>query len=118
MIELAVLDIAGTTVEEHGAVYVALEEAVRAAGGRPSTADIQHWMGADKREAITVLLTEGLGRAPETGTVDAAVTDFRSRLDAAYTERVPTPLPAFPRRSPCCAPPGSKWLSPPGSTAG
>ncbi|WP_371783495.1 phosphonatase-like hydrolase [Streptosporangium subroseum] len=97
MIELAVLDIAGTTVEEHGAVYVALEEAVRAAGGHPSIADIQRWMGADKREAITALLTEGLGRAPETGAVDDAVAGFRSRLDAAYTDRVPTPLPGVPQ---------------------
>lgn len=32
MIELVVLDVAGTTIEEHGSVYDALEAAVRAAG--------------------------------------------------------------------------------------
>ncbi|MFC7099508.1 hypothetical protein ACWDA3_28735 [Nonomuraea rubra] len=68
MIELAVLDIAGTTVEEHGAVYVALEEAVRAAGGTPSAADIGRWMGSGKREAITALLDgPGAGRRPTRG---------------------------------------------------
>ncbi|MFC7586592.1 hypothetical protein ACFQYP_24760 [Nonomuraea antimicrobica] len=36
MIELAALDIAGTTVDERGAVYQALEESVRAAGGTPT----------------------------------------------------------------------------------
>ncbi|SDM63646.1 HAD family hydrolase [Nonomuraea jiangxiensis] len=64
MIELAVLDIAGTTVDEHGAVYLALEQAVRAAGGAPTAADIQRWMGAGKREAITALLTPAPSQAP------------------------------------------------------
>ncbi|WP_043622633.1 phosphonatase-like hydrolase [Nonomuraea candida] len=96
MIELAVLDIAGTTVEEHGAVYLALEEAVRAAGGDPSAAAIRRWMGADKREAITALLAESQGGAPAPETVDAAFADFRARLDAAYAARPPAPLPGVP----------------------
>ncbi|MFD0472481.1 HAD family hydrolase [Nonomuraea thailandensis] len=121
MIELAVLDIAGTTVEEHGAVYLALEEAVRAAGGAPSAADIRRWMGADKREAITALLTGapgGQGAEPPSGgpraepaggsragapdgrpseeVVDAAFADFRARLGAAYAARPPAPLPGVP----------------------
>jgi phosphonatase-like hydrolase len=100
VIELAVLDIAGTTVEEHGAVYLALEEAVRAAGGTPTAADVRRWMGADKREAITALLTgspggpETTGPAPEV--VDAAFADFRARLSAAYAARPPAPLPGVP----------------------
>ncbi|HWC79577.1 MAG TPA: hypothetical protein VG756_06400 [Pseudonocardiaceae bacterium] len=57
MIELAVLDIAGTTVDEEGTVYRVLAEAVRAAGGDPTPAQIEAWMGADKREAIHALLT-------------------------------------------------------------
>ncbi|UBU10241.1 phosphonatase-like hydrolase [Nonomuraea gerenzanensis] len=110
MIELAVLDIAGTTVEEHGAVYLALEEAVRAAGGNPSAADIRRWMGADKREAITALLTSpptggaapesraagAVGGVPSDDTVDAAFADFRARLRAAYAARPPAPLPGVP----------------------
>lgn len=34
MIELASLDMAGTTVEEHGLVYLALENAVLESGSR------------------------------------------------------------------------------------
>jgi len=86
VIELAVLDIAGTTVEEYSAVYVALEEAVREAGGTPTEADIQRWMGADKREAITDMV-------PDVSTVDAALADFRTRLAAAYAARPPHLLP-------------------------
>ncbi|GAA3591448.1 phosphonatase-like hydrolase [Nonomuraea rosea] len=96
MIELAVLDVAGTTVEEHGAVYLALEEAVRAAGGAPDTAAIQRWMGADKREAITALLAESPSGPPDPGTVEAAFADFRARLSAAYAARPPSPLAGVP----------------------
>ncbi|WP_218006782.1 phosphonatase-like hydrolase [Microtetraspora fusca] len=95
-IELVVLDMAGTTVEEHGAVYEALAEAVTAAGGRPTEADIQRWMGASKREAITRLLAESTGQDPDEATVDAAFADFRARLDKAYRDRPPAPLPGVP----------------------
>jgi phosphonatase-like hydrolase len=91
VIELAVLDIAGTTVEEHQAVYRALEDAVTSAGGRPSTADIQHWMGAGKREAIAALLD-----TDDTDRIDAAFADFRRRLAAAYRDTPPVPLPGVP----------------------
>jgi phosphonatase-like hydrolase len=88
-IELVVLDMAGTTVEEHGTVYEVLAEAVAAAGGRPTKDAVQRWMGADKREAITNLL----GGEPDTATVDATYADFRARLDKAYRDRPPTALP-------------------------
>ncbi|HEY0804547.1 MAG TPA: phosphonatase-like hydrolase [Pseudonocardiaceae bacterium] len=88
MIELAVLDIAGTTVEEHQAVYRALEEAVTAAGGHPTAADIQHWMGAGKREAIAAMLGHD--------DIDAAFLDFRRRLGAASRDTPPVPLPGVP----------------------
>ncbi|MGN6607281.1 MAG: phosphonatase-like hydrolase [Jatrophihabitans sp.] len=86
MIDLAVLDIAGTTVEEHGLVYEVLAEAVRGQGGRPSADEVAAWMGADKRTAITALLD---GR----GDVDAAFADFRTRLERSYRERPPQALP-------------------------
>ncbi|PXY34561.1 phosphonatase-like hydrolase [Prauserella sp. PE36] len=96
MIELAVFDIAGTTVEERNAVYTALEEAVVAAGGAPSKDDIQRWMGAGKREAITAMLTESTGRVPSADVVDQGLADFRARLAAAYSETPPVPLPGVP----------------------
>ncbi|TCO45817.1 phosphonatase-like hydrolase [Actinocrispum wychmicini] len=87
MITLAVLDIAGTTVQEHGAVYRALAEAVDA----PESL-IPPWMGADKEEAIKGLLTE-LGRTATPELVSTLYADFRQRLDDSYTVKPPEPLP-------------------------
>jgi phosphonatase-like hydrolase len=90
MIALAVLDIAGTTVQEHGAVYQALADAVDV----PSAA-IPPWMGADKREAIAGLLLES-GRTPTDALVTGMYQDFRRRLDEAYVIKPPEPLPGVP----------------------
>ncbi|WP_062432878.1 phosphonatase-like hydrolase [Herbidospora daliensis] len=84
MIELVVLDVAGTTIEEHGSVYEALEAAVRAAGATPTPEEVHRWMGAGKREAIA-----GLLGAPS----EAAYQDFRARLASLYATKPPYPLP-------------------------
>lgn len=86
MIDLAVFDIAGTTVEEDGVVYEALAQAVRAHGGTPSEGDVERWMGADKRTAITALLDGS-------GDVDSAFREFRALLGQRYRERPPRPMP-------------------------
>ncbi|GLZ40325.1 phosphonatase-like hydrolase [Actinokineospora sp. NBRC 105648] len=87
-IDLVALDMAGTTVQEGGAVYRALADAVTAASGAlvPAAA-IHRWMGADKREAIAALLA---GAPAE---VDTVFDDFRTRLAAAYEADPPTALP-------------------------
>lgn len=95
MIELAVLDIAGTTVQEDGAVYVALEDAVVAAGASPSEADISRWMGADKTEAITALLALQ-GTTPPQDVVAKTFDDFRARLTAQYRANPPEPVDGVP----------------------
>lgn len=87
-IELVACDIAGTTIQEHGAVYAALDQAVSAAGAAVSRDDVARWMGADKREAIKALLG---GEATEQ-TVTGVHQDFRSRLATAYAERPPEPF--------------------------
>lgn len=93
-VDLAVLDIAGTTVQEHGAVYTALAGAVRAAAGGPvGQEELDGWMGGDKTEAITALLTAAEGEAPQCARVAEVLDDFRRRLAAAYAERAPTPVP-------------------------
>ena len=91
MIELAALDIAGTTVEEHGIVYEVLREVVTEAGATPSAADVQRWMGIDKREAIAGLV----GGADRAATVDVEQLygRFAARLAARYREQPPQPLP-------------------------
>jgi len=93
MLELVVLDIAGTTIEEHGAVYRALEDAVTAAGATLTNDQIQTWMGAGKREAIRGLLTGPDGSAPADALVDATFDDLRQRLDVRYRQTPPTPMP-------------------------
>lgn len=87
MITLAALDIAGTTVDEGGAVYRVLAE-VAADHGAPD-ADIRPWMGADKREALAVLTGDPDG-------AEALHEEFVARLRAAYAAAPPTPLPGVP----------------------
>jgi phosphonatase-like hydrolase len=95
-IQLAALDMAGTTIDEGGAVYEALGGAV-AAGGRPATDEaIQRWMGADKREAISGLIEESSGSAPDRDTVERLYIEFRTLLEAAYEERPPQPIAGVP----------------------
>jgi phosphonatase-like hydrolase len=91
-IELVVLDIAGTTVQEHGAVYDTLEAAIAATGTPVKTADVNEWLGADKHEAIRALL----GGDVTDGEVARVHDDFRRRLDEAYRTRPPEPFPGVP----------------------
>lgn len=90
MISLAVLDIAGTTVQEHGAVYQALADAA----GVAETA-VEPWMGADKHEAVRGLLVES-GRTPTDSVVEEVYADFRRRLDESYAVKPPEPMPGVP----------------------
>jgi len=98
LVDLVVLDIAGTSVQEGGAVYLALREAVEAAGGRPDAGDLATWMGADKREAITALLCCGVPGTdvPPADRVETIYTDFRDRLLDAYRQRPPVPVTGVP----------------------
>lgn len=91
-IELAALDIAGTTVDEGGAVYRVLAEVVGAPGPGPADADLRAWMGADKREAIAALL----GVPLTDPVVGAAHTAFVARLASAYAAAPPRPFPGVP----------------------
>ncbi|MFP5021695.1 phosphonatase-like hydrolase [Pseudonocardia phyllosphaerae] len=90
-IRLAVLDIAGTTVDEGGAVYRVLAAVATDAGHPPADAELRRWMGADKRAALAAL----------TGTDDAEQIerlhdDFVARLHEAYAAAPPEPLPGVP----------------------
>jgi phosphonatase-like hydrolase len=89
VIDLAALDIAGTTVEEGSAVYRALHDAVRRHGSSADVADVARWMGADKRTAIRALLE--LGGDP--GAVEPAFADFERLLREAYDAAPPIAMP-------------------------
>jgi len=96
VIDLVALDMAGTTIDEHGAVYVALQQAVEAEGTPVTETAVQQWMGTDKREAM-VGLTEAGGRPTPTGDeVERMYERFRSLLLDAYAATPPRPIPGAP----------------------
>lgn len=92
MIELVALDIAGTTIDDGGAVYDALRAAVEERGATVADADLQKWMGTDKIAAITALLELGGVQRDRSLTLDA-FDRFREILARAYAEQPPTVLP-------------------------
>lgn len=92
MIDLVVLDMAGTTVDEGGLVYAALREAVDPSGTALAPADVEAWMGADKRSAIRALRTMVTGAATTDEEVARGYQDFRAILDRSYGERPPKPI--------------------------
>jgi phosphonatase-like hydrolase len=96
MIELAALDMAGTTIEEHGDVYAALRAAAEAEGATVDDALVRRWMGTDKREAITELVAAGGGGRLTGLAVERAYERFRSLLEERYRARPPAPLPGVP----------------------
>lgn len=92
MIELVALDIAGTTIDDGGAVYDALRAAVEQRGATVADADLQKWMGTDKIAAITALLELG-GVQPDRSLTLDAFDRFREILARSYAEQPPTVLP-------------------------
>lgn len=90
-IEMVALDIAGTSIDEGGAVYVALRKAVESHTGKAVPDDqFDRWKGAGKRDAIIGLL--GDSTVDEIDTVERRFTD--SLLDA-YRSVPPVPLPGI-----------------------
>jgi phosphonatase-like hydrolase len=94
---LAALDMAGTTIDEGGLVYAAVEGAVAAATGGPVPHELMaQWKGTSKEEAIAGLL-RGLGSDDSPGRVRTVYEDFAGRLEAAYTTTAPVPVPGVPQ---------------------
>jgi phosphoglycolate phosphatase len=96
MIELVVLDMAGTTIEEHGAVYAALHDAVAAQGGDVTDTQVQDWMGTDKRVALRALAELGGAGTLDDAAVERAYGTFRELLADRYRRRRPAPIPGVP----------------------
>jgi phosphonatase-like hydrolase len=89
---MVALDMAGTTIDEHGSVYVALAESVRETGASVAADDLQRWMGADKVTAIAALMGLG-GQEATTTRVAAAFARFRDILASSYAANPPVALP-------------------------
>ncbi|MFZ7087454.1 phosphonatase-like hydrolase [Curtobacterium sp. RRHDQ10] len=92
MIELTVFDMAGTTIDDGGAVYAALRSSVESSGAPVSDEDLQTWMGTDKETAIAALLAAG-GVEPTDARVAATFAEFRRVLAEAYVTDPPRPMP-------------------------
>jgi phosphoglycolate phosphatase len=92
VIDLVALDMAGTTIDDHGSVYVALTKSVEETGATVAEADLQRWMGADKVTAIRALMTLG-GQESTESRVATAFQRFREILAAYYLDNPPVPLP-------------------------
>ena len=92
MIDLVALDMAGTTIDDHGSVYVALTKSVEETGATVAEADLQRWMGADKVTAIGALMALG-GQEPTDARVTEAFGRFRQILAAYYLDNPPVALP-------------------------
>lgn len=92
MIELAIFDMAGTTIDDRDEVYRVLREATEREGANYTDEVFQKWMGTEKKWAIENLLR--LGGVD----VDAELHEntwewFRQELRRTYTDNPPKPLP-------------------------
>ncbi|WP_026927836.1 phosphonatase-like hydrolase [Granulicoccus phenolivorans] len=92
MIGLVTLDMAGTTIEEGGQVYAALQHVVEEAGAPVAPADLRTHLGTDKATAITALLRAG-GVEPTPELVSERFHRFRDLLARAYADHPPRPMP-------------------------
>ena len=90
---LAALDMAGTTVDEGGLVYAALEDAVVDEIGGPVPAEVMsQWKGTSKEEAIAGLLL-AMGSDDSPAHVQSVYKNFAARLEEAYARTPPAPIP-------------------------
>lgn len=92
MYALAVLDMAGTTINDRGEVYRVLREATEREGASYTDAQFQQWMGTEKKWAIRNLLAIG-GVTVTDELAESAWQWFRAELRRTYTDRPPVPLP-------------------------
>jgi len=89
---LAALDMAGTTVDEGGLVYAALEAAVAEAVGGPVPDELMlQWKGTSKEEAIAGLLN-AMGSDDSRTRVLAVYEVSAGKLAEAYRTTPPAPV--------------------------
>ena len=95
MIELVALDMAGTTIDEHGDVYEALRQVVVEQGAEVDDALLRQFMGTDKRHAIAAMTLAGGGATPRRGR-RAAVRAVPRPARGALPGRPPEPVAGVP----------------------
>jgi phosphonatase-like hydrolase len=83
-IELVVLDMAGTTVSEGGAVYRCLRDTLAANGLDVPAADVHEVKGMNKYEALRILIEKSAMREELLPGLDAIHEDFVERMIEFY----------------------------------
>jgi phosphonatase-like hydrolase len=85
-IRLVVLDVGGTIVEERGDVPEALQRAFSKHGMTVSSAEIDQWRGAAKREVVRHFVTERmkLAGSGRDAVIQAIYQDFSTRIIESY----------------------------------
>jgi phosphonatase-like hydrolase len=90
---LAALDMAGTTVDEGGLVYSAIEAAVAEAVGGPVPGELMsQWKGTSKQQAIAGLL-RAMGSDDSPARAAGVYEVFAGKLEEAYAATPPAPVP-------------------------
>jgi phosphoglycolate phosphatase-like HAD superfamily hydrolase len=85
-IRLAVLDVGGTIVEERGDIPEALAGAFEKRGITVSSAEINQWRGAAKRDVVRHFVTQHtkVPDAERDKLIEAVYTDFSARIVDSY----------------------------------
>ena len=84
-IELAVFDMAGTTVNEDNVVYKTVEKAIKDAGYDVSLEMVlEHGAGKEKRTAIESLINIITAKSAKAEEIDDIFKKFKEALDVAY----------------------------------
>lgn len=91
-IDLAVFDIAGTTVDEGSAVYTAMRKALAEQDVEVDQGDLDRNKGTDKRTALATLM-KAAGHDAGEDAVERCYTRFGELLDEAYTATPPVAIP-------------------------
>jgi len=94
-VDLVVLDMAGTTIEDHGEVLAAFRSALEKNRLRVSDDFLQQWRGASKKEVLRQCIEGQFGKeSPDNPKrIDQAYDDFRHSLEDLYAREGIRPIP-------------------------
>lgn len=85
MMQLVIFDMAGTVVDEDNLVYRTLHSSLQQAGFEVPWAEVLiHAAGKEKRDALSFLMSQTLGHAPEASVLDQTFAHFKASLERAY----------------------------------
>jgi phosphonatase-like hydrolase len=87
-VKLAVFDIAGTIIEDHGEVVRAFSAALQKNDIPFSKGELKRWKGASKREVIRHFLERNCPIAGENDMVETTYQCFCAELESLYAERL------------------------------